>query len=47
MAKGCVPIPGVKKADQIKDIEAAMGWTLDAESLCTIDEKMDYLDGLK
>jgi aryl-alcohol dehydrogenase-like predicted oxidoreductase len=46
VTKGTIPIPGVKKVEQIADIENAMGWTLDEESLLTIDEKMDYLDGL-
>jgi aryl-alcohol dehydrogenase-like predicted oxidoreductase len=47
IAKGTIPIPGAKNAEQIKDFEDAMGWTLDEESLLTIDEKMDYLDSLK
>jgi len=38
--------PRREKVEQIADIENAMGWTLDEESLLTIDEKMDYLDGL-
>ena len=46
MAKGTIPIPGVKRVEHIADIENAMGWTLDEESLLTIDEKMDYLDKL-
>ena len=46
MAKGTIPIPGVKRVDHIADIENAMGWTLDEESVLTIDEKMDYLDKL-
>jgi aryl-alcohol dehydrogenase-like predicted oxidoreductase len=47
IVKGTIPIPGAKNAEQIKDFEDAMGWTLDEESLLTIDEKMDYLDNLK
>lgn len=46
MAKGTIPIPGVKRVEHIEDIENAMGWTLDEESVLTIDEKMDYLDKL-
>ncbi len=37
VTKGTIPIPGVKKVEQIADIENAMGWTLDEESLLTID----------
>ena len=46
MAKGTIAIPGVKRVEHIEDIENAMGWTLDEESVLTIDEKMDYLDKL-
>ena len=46
MAKGTIPIPGVKRVEHIEDIENAMGWTLDEESVLTIDEKMDYLGKL-
>ncbi len=46
IAKGTIPIPGVKRVEHIEDIENAMGWTLDEESVLTIDEKMDYLDKL-
>ena len=38
--------PGSKRVEHIEDIENAMGWTLDEESVLTIDEKMDYLDKL-
>jgi aryl-alcohol dehydrogenase-like predicted oxidoreductase len=43
IAKGALPIPGVKSVDQVTELAGALGWTLGAEEVQTLDEKLDYL----
>jgi aryl-alcohol dehydrogenase-like predicted oxidoreductase len=43
VAKGALPIPGVKSAAHVADIAGALSWQLGHEEVETLDEKLDYL----
>ena len=43
VAKGALPIPGVKSAAHVADIAGALSWQLGNEEVETLDEKLDYL----
>jgi aryl-alcohol dehydrogenase-like predicted oxidoreductase len=43
VAKGLVPVPGVKTEGQARDVVGAMGWGLDRETVGLLEEKSDYV----
>ena len=41
--KDVIPIPAAKNAEQAKEHAGAMGWTLDANEMSLLEEKIDFL----
>lgn len=43
IAKGAIPIPGAKTAQQAKEHVGALGWTLDENEVAMVEEKLEVM----